>query len=39
MNISLPDSLKHFAQERANSIRALTRADKQNAADEQLEQA
>ena len=48
MNISLPDSLKNFAQERANSsdysnpsdyIRALIRADKQRAAEEKLEQA
>jgi len=48
MNISLPDSLKNFAQERANSsdysnpsdyIRALIRADKQRAAEEELEQA
>ena len=48
MNVSLPDSLKHFVQERANSsdysnpsdyIRALIRADKQRAAEEKLEAA
>jgi len=48
MNISLPDSLKHFVQERASSsdysnpsdyIRALIRADKLRAAEERLEQA
>ena len=47
MNVSLPDSLKHFVQERASSsdysnpsdyIRALIRADKQRAAEEKLEQ-
>ena len=48
MNVSLPDSLKNFAQERASSsdysnpsdyIRSLIRADKQRAAEEKLEQA
>ena len=48
MNISLPDSLKDFVQERATSadysnpsdyIRALIRQDKQRKAEEQLEQA
>ena len=48
MNISLPDSLKSFVQERASStdfsnpsdyIRALIRADKLRAAEEKLEQA
>ena len=48
MNVSLPDSLKHFVQERANSsdysnpsdyIRALIRADKQRAVEEKLEAA
>ena len=48
MNVSLPDSLKHFVQERASSsdysnpsdyIRALIRADKQRAVAEKLEQA
>lgn len=46
MNISLPDSLKSFAQKRATSdysnpsdyIRALIRADKQKYQEEQLEQ-
>ena len=46
MNISLPDSLKDFVQERAASadfsnpsdyIRALIREDKQRKAEEQLE--
>lgn len=48
MNISLPDSLKDFVQERAASadysnpsdyIRALIREDKQRKAEEQLEKA
>ena len=48
MNISLPDSLKNFVQERALSadfsnpsdyIRALIRADKLREAEENLEQA
>lgn len=48
MNVSLPDSLKDFVQQRAKSsdysnpsdyIRALIRADKQRAAEEKLEQA
>lgn len=44
MNISLPDSLKNFAQERANSSdfsnpSDYIRADKQRAAEEKLEQA
>ena len=47
MNISLPDSLKAFAKQRANEdysnpsdyIRALIRADKKRYQEEQLEQA
>ncbi|PWQ94876.1 type II toxin-antitoxin system ParD family antitoxin [Leucothrix arctica] len=48
MNVSLPDNLKDFVQQRAKSsdysnpsdyIRALIRADKQRAAEEKLEQA
>jgi len=47
MNISLPDSLKSFAQQRATSdfsnpsdyIRALIRADKMRFQEEQLERA